>query len=103
MSVALLGIPWDENSSYLRGAAEAPARIRQVLHCGASNLCAEDGTDLARDDSLFDAGDVELGDELVASRELVTLSPVEAAGFFGGLWDSMQLWINELLEDDESA
>ena len=46
---------------------------------------------------------VELGDELVASRELVTLSPVEAAGFFGGLWDSMQLWINELLEDDESA
>jgi D-alanyl-D-alanine carboxypeptidase (penicillin-binding protein 5/6) len=46
---------------------------------------------------------VELGDELVASRELVTLSPVEAAGFFGGLWDSMQLWINELLEDAESA
>ena len=31
--VILLGIPWDENSSFLRGPALAPARIREVLRC----------------------------------------------------------------------
>ena len=34
--VTLLGIPWDENSSFLRGPALAPARIRKMLRCGAA-------------------------------------------------------------------
>jgi D-alanyl-D-alanine carboxypeptidase (penicillin-binding protein 5/6) len=45
---------------------------------------------------------VQLGDELIASRELVTLSAVEEAGVFGSMWDSMQLWMDGLFEDDES-
>jgi len=44
---------------------------------------------------------VQLGDELIASRELVTLSAVEEAGVFGSMWDSMQLWMDGLFEDDE--
>lgn len=44
---------------------------------------------------------VQLGEELIASRELVTLSAVEEAGFFGSMWDSMQLWIDGVFEDDE--
>ena len=45
---------------------------------------------------------VQLGDELIASRELVTLTAVEEAGVFGSMWDSMQLWMDGLFEDDES-
>ncbi len=34
---------------------------------------------------------VQLGDELVASRDLITLGAVEEAGFFGRTWDSMRI------------
>ena len=45
---------------------------------------------------------VQLGEELIAERDLVTLSAVEAAGFFGSAWDSMKLWMDSLFEDEES-
>jgi arginase len=45
-SVAVLGIRFVENASYLRGPAAAPDRIREALNAGASNLCAENGIDL---------------------------------------------------------
>ena len=44
---------------------------------------------------------VKLGEELVASRQLVTMSTVEEAGFFGSTWDSLKLWMNGFFEDDE--
>ncbi len=59
--VALLGIPFDAGSSFLRGAAQAPARIRQVLAGGASNRTAEDGFVVAEGSDWHDAGDVECG------------------------------------------
>jgi D-alanyl-D-alanine carboxypeptidase (penicillin-binding protein 5/6) len=43
---------------------------------------------------------VKLGDELIASRELQTLSAVEEAGFFGSMWDSMKLWVDGMMEDE---
>ncbi len=45
---------------------------------------------------------VKIGEEMVASRDLVTLSAVEEAGFFGSMWDSLQLWADGLFENDES-
>jgi len=45
---------------------------------------------------------IRLGEELLASRELVTLTAVEEAGFFGRTWDSLHLWVNGFFEDDES-
>jgi arginase len=59
-SVALLGIPWDENSSFLRGAAKAPPRIREALCSGASNLCAENLRDLGTEPRFHDVGDLTL-------------------------------------------
>ena len=53
-------MPLDENSSYLRGCALGPARVREVIASGSSNLCAEDGTDVGSDPRFVDAGDVEL-------------------------------------------
>ena len=44
---------------------------------------------------------VQLGDELIASRGLVTLSAVAEAGFFGRSWDSMKLWMGGFFEDEE--
>ena len=56
-----LGIPLDVNSSYLRGAAAAPARIRQALRCEATNMWTELGVDLGAAGSFEDLGDLRLG------------------------------------------
>src|SRR5689334_12012693 len=58
----LLGIPFDANSSYLRGAAEAPPLIREALRCEASNLSSETGADLGAPGAFEDAGDLSLPD-----------------------------------------
>ena len=57
---ALLGLPLDRHSSFMFGPAEAPARIRERLHCGSSNYCCEDGLDLGMADGWKDLGDLEL-------------------------------------------
>jgi arginase len=57
---ALLGIPFDGQSSYLRGAAEAPAKIREALGCEASNQWTETGVDLGVQGIYADAGDLAL-------------------------------------------
>ena len=44
---------------------------------------------------------VKLDDGLVASRPLITLGAVQEAGFFGSMWDGVQLWIDSFFEDDE--
>lgn len=59
--VAVVGVPFDENSSFMRGAALAPVRIREALSSGASNLCAENGLDLGTKAGWRDLGDLELG------------------------------------------
>jgi arginase len=56
--LALIGFCTDENSSFLRGAAEAPPLIREALFSDASNLWSETGIDLGGDGIFFDAGDV---------------------------------------------
>ena len=58
--VVVLGVPYDEHSSFLRGAALAPARIRQALRSGSANLCAESGLDLGAEPRFRDLGDLEL-------------------------------------------
>lgn len=46
---------------------------------------------------------VQLGDELIAHRDLVTLSAIEEAGFFGSTWDGLRLWMNGLFEDEDEG
>ncbi|HKV82629.1 MAG TPA: hypothetical protein VJP02_31055, partial [Candidatus Sulfotelmatobacter sp.] len=47
----LLGIPFDGQSSYLRGAGDAPPKIREAMHCDASNDWTELGVDLGAADT----------------------------------------------------
>jgi arginase len=56
---ALLGIPFDANSSYLRGASDAPPLIRKAFHCESSNSSTESGIELDSE-SVRDAGDLQL-------------------------------------------
>jgi agmatinase len=56
----LLGVPFDANSSYLRGAADAPPLIREAFHCDASNSWTETGVDLSAPGVYADAGDLTL-------------------------------------------
>jgi agmatinase len=58
----LIGIPFDAQSSYLRGAGEAPAKIREALACNASNHWTETGVDLSVSGVYQDAGDLILED-----------------------------------------
>lgn len=66
-TILLLGIPFDANSSYLRGPAQAPKAIREALYSGYSNLWTEDGIDLGRKNSFHDAGDLQLPEDVNAA------------------------------------
>ncbi len=59
--LALIGFRYDENSSYMKGAAEAPPQIRAALRSESWNLSSESGVDLGGDNAFFDAGDIEPG------------------------------------------
>ncbi len=61
-TVAVLGIPFDQYSSFMRGPAKAPPIIRRTLHSGASTLFAENGIDLAGHPQIVDLGDLKLPD-----------------------------------------
>jgi agmatinase len=56
--LAMIGAPWDENSSFMRGAAEAPPLIRAAFACESANLWSEYGFDIGAT-PIFDAGDIE--------------------------------------------
>jgi len=57
--LALIGFRYDENSSFMKGAADAPPQIRAAFRSDASNLFSESGIDLGADGLFFDAGDME--------------------------------------------
>ena len=57
--IVLQGFPFDEKSSFKKGAALAPPLIREAYHCDSSNYYAEDGMEIAP--SCFeDKGDFEM-------------------------------------------
>jgi len=69
-AVAIVGVPLDENSSFMRGPAEAPSAIRESLHSYAANLCAENGVDLGTEPRFVELGDLELGSGLEAFAQI---------------------------------
>lgn len=57
--IALLGIPFDRESSYKRGSAKAPDMIRYAWKSPSSNMFSENGT-LVDQELVYDAGDLDL-------------------------------------------
>lgn len=69
--IAVLGVPFDEKSSYLRGAAAGPAAVRAVstgkCYCGWTEL----GVNLEEDTVLVDLGDVDTSGDMDKTFALV--------------------------------
>jgi agmatinase len=55
----ILGVPFDANSSWLRGAAGAPPIIRVAFTSDSSNSWTETGLDLSSEGTYADAGDLK--------------------------------------------
>ena len=72
--IGLLGVAFDENSSYKRGAALAPQRIREAFFCDSSNLWTENETYLGADGLFADMGDI------TPSAERMPIETEQAAG-----------------------
>ena len=58
--IKLLGIPYDENSSFLKGPALAPPLIRQMEADGSANVFYERGKEIAIGKTIADLGDIYL-------------------------------------------
>ena len=56
----LLGIPSDENSSFLRGCADAPEKIRKALFSESANMWSELGFEVRPGVNFHDLGDLSL-------------------------------------------
>lgn len=88
--VAVLGLPWDGASSFLRGSAEAPAAIRAAFRSEHSNSWSERGLDIGAPGAWVDKGDLTLPDDPAACRAAVEAGVAELlrGGFrpliFGG-------------------
>ncbi|MGB6386437.1 MAG: agmatinase [Terriglobales bacterium] len=54
----ILGIPFDANSSWLRGPSGAPAIIRSAFHSASWNSWTETGVELSVEGAYCDAGDL---------------------------------------------
>jgi arginase len=76
--VRLIGLPTDSHSSFLRGAAAAPALIRAALHSDHGNMAAECGLELGRDVLLEDSGDLPLTED-TADVERIRAAAADAA------------------------
>ena len=74
-NIALLGIGDDSHSSFLRGAAKAPAIIRDSLFSPASNSFSELGINVLSEELLTDLGDLSFSesiDPIIQIEEKIT-------------------------------
>jgi arginase len=70
--VAVVGIPFDAYSSFMQGAALAPAQIRKAWGSDAINRCAESGINLDTHADFIDLGDLDISDPSVAIEKIET-------------------------------
>jgi arginase len=59
VKVSLIGIPHDDNSSFMKGAAKAPAHIRRELLSDVYSSWSETGIDFSAPGRFVDFGDIE--------------------------------------------
>jgi len=62
-AIAVVGVPSDENSSYLKGTAEAPQKIIEAFHSGSTNLTVENGIDLSKDERIVELGNMNFTED----------------------------------------
>jgi agmatinase len=77
-AIRLIGLPTDSHSSFLRGAAQAPAAIRAALRSDHANSATESGLELGSDILVEDGGDLPL-DESGDDFDLIRRAATKAA------------------------
>lgn len=75
--VALLGVPFDEKSCYLRGAALGPQAIRAASTSKAISAWTEYGVDLEKETTWVDLGDVDVTGEFFEVFSRIETSVLE--------------------------
>ncbi len=83
--IKLLGIPFDGNSSFLKGCALAPPRIRLMDTDGSANRFAENGLEIIEGENYLNLGDLSFEDS----------NPNKA---FAKIWENVA---KHLLSDDK--
>lgn len=61
-SICILGIPFDQHSSFKKGPALAPDQIRKSYFSNSSNLWTEKGLDLESLQHVYDLGNIKFDD-----------------------------------------
>lgn len=81
-AIHLFGLPTDINSSFERGAATAPAVIREALWSERGNLACSAGLEIGTDIVLVDDGDLPLTENVAADDAVIArhVALVQAAG-----------------------
>ncbi len=69
-TITVLGIPYDLNSSFLRGSALAPERIRQGLFSESANMWTENGIDLGSVSEWKIVNDLDLSQSATAFEDI---------------------------------
>lgn len=87
--IGVIGIPLDENSSFLRGPALAPPKIREAFHSNSSNYYTESGVDLKNHPEWKDTGDITFNKgsgsfDFISERVSSLLSQNEKLFILGG-------------------
>src|SRR5579871_4373774 len=59
----VVGIPFDGQSSYMRGAGDAPQKIREALASDSSNTWTESGINVGANGAYEDAGDLTFSEK----------------------------------------
>jgi agmatinase len=80
--VRLIGLPTDSHSSFLRGAAAAPAQIRAALASAHGNQATERGAEIGSDILIEDGGDLPLTegpDDVAQIRGVVAAAAADGA------------------------
>ena len=83
MGISIQGILFDQKSSFMRGAAMAPPRIRTILKNGASNSFSESGVDIWKH-NIQDLGDFPIDDyfdiEKITGQNIVNGNRLSSLG-----------------------
>lgn len=72
--ISVIGIPLDENSSFLRGSALAPDKIREAFHSPSSNYFAESGKCLYPNNNWVDEGNITVATGQEAINQIESMA-----------------------------
>jgi len=68
--IAIIGAPFDSNSSYMKGSALAPLKIKEAFFCDSSNLWTENLIDLGALSNWHFIPDINLSDKKEAFAQI---------------------------------